>query len=306
MLYFLRKPKKNKNYIITIAIGKKHIKDWKRYALPSWKYYCDRHDIGLVYYNKFLDNEKSQCFKTPTWHRLLIGKFLFLNFKSKIENVCFLDTDIIISPIAPNVFQNFDNKCVGLISVRKNLPESFDLITKKIAVFRKKFLDTSYPLKGILNYSLEELYKIHNLKTQKDEFCAGVFLFNLKRYNDFFYKIYFLYKKNTWSITRGGCQTHLNYHLQSSKKVRIQRLNYKFQAIWLYEMALKYPFLYLKKYKSDQKLIARCIESSLLENHFLHFAGSLFEGQMWKNNYFFDENFNLPFFKKMKNSIKNI
>ncbi|MBT7557693.1 hypothetical protein HN615_12315 [Candidatus Woesearchaeota archaeon] len=43
---------------------------------------------------------------------------------------------------------------------------------------------------------------------------------------------------------------------------------------------MKYNFLYKH---SDKKIIKKCIKSSLLDCHFLHFAGSWHESEMWKN-----------------------
>ena len=58
-------------------------------------------------------------------------------------------------------------------------------------------------------------------------------------------------------------------------------LDYKFQALWFYEIAWKYPFLY-DYGRYDDELINKCIESSLFTNYFLHFAGSWHECNMWK------------------------
>ena len=46
-------------------------------------------------------------------------------------------------------------------------------------------------------------------------------------------------------------------------------------------MAWKYPFLY-DYGREDEILIRKCIEATLYQNHFLHFAGSWHESNMWK------------------------
>jgi hypothetical protein len=58
-------------------------------------------------------------------------------------------------------------------------------------------------------------------------------------------------------------------------------LDYRFQAIWAFEMAWRYPFLYEQKADNDG-LVRSCIEAALIQNHFLHFAGSWHESAMWK------------------------
>ena len=85
------------------------------------------------------------------------------------------------------------------------------------------------------------------------------------------------YNKEVFSITNGGDQTHLNYEIQNYNKVKW--LDYKFQALWVYEMSNYYPFLY--KNKNDTNLVLDCIRASLSQNHFLHFPGLWDEGAMW-------------------------
>ena len=162
--------------------------------------------------------------------------------------------------------------------------------------------DKKYPLDSALHISLKNLYKFHNLKYQKDEFCAGVYIVS-KRYFRKFYDFYFEYSKKIKSITNGGEQTHFNYFIQNNFKINL--LDYRFQALWVYEISNYFPFLYSKKFRNNKKLIANCISSSLFNNYFLHFAGSWHEGDMWKNKYIyslFDRNFlkNFEYYKKRK------
>ena len=81
------------------------------------------------------------------------------------------------------------------------------------------------------------------------------------------------YTKNVYSITGGGDQTHLNYEIQSYG--RVTWLNYRYQALWVFEMALYYSYLY------PQRLLTVLVMSVFLRqlrrNYFLHFAGSWYE-----------------------------
>ena len=90
---------------------------------------------------------------------------------------------------------------------------------------------------------------------------------------------FYNYDKEVKSVTNNGDQTHANYEIQ--RWGNVQWLDYRFQAIWVYEMAWKYPFLYEKEF-SRKDLINKCIESSLYANYFLHFAGSWNESDMWR------------------------
>ena len=275
---FWRLPKKlSNNYIVTIAIGEKYLKEWKSFALPSWKVYCQKFDIGLIVFTKDLISNKNKKWKKATWQKLLIGNALKTKIK-KIENICYLDTDIIISPIAPNIFNNFDIDCISLVSLRRNLPYDYDEVIKKVAFFRNLYYDKNYPLDSALFISIPDLYKYHNLTPVKDEACAGLFVFNIKK-SDILYNYFFEIESNIKSITGGGDQTHFNHFIQTNCKVTW--LNYKYQAIWVFEIAAKYPFLYKNKDRYS-RVVQNCIDASLLDNYFLHFAGSWHESNMWK------------------------
>ena len=67
-------------------------------------------------------------------------------------------------------------------------------------------------------------------------------------------------------------------------------------------MATKFPFLY--KIKKDKKLIRECIESTMMDNYFLHFAGSWHEGKMWKIRDIFSKIDVIKFDNEFSNYLK--
>ena len=54
----------------------------------------------------------------------------------------------------------------------------------------------------------------------------------------------------------------------------------------MFEQAWNYPFLY-NDFQNNKEIIKSCIESCLSNNYFLHFAGSWFESDMWKDKSIF-------------------
>ena len=108
----------------------------------------------------------------------------------------------------------------------------------------------------------------------------GLIVFNVEKQSAIMRQWFDKYDRNVQSITNGGDQTHINYEIQSWGK--ITWLDYRFQAIWPWEMAWKYPFLYQKETWGSAAQLA-CIEAALYQNHFLHFAGSWHESAMWKS-----------------------
>ena len=218
-----------------------------------------------------------------------------------VRNVCCLDTDILISPLAPNIFTNRDDSKVGLVSLRKNLAYPYEESLRRMAFLRNRYYDLSYPLDSSLFISIDGLYEMIGLDTQEDEACSGVFVFNCVAHGlklaDFFRS----FDRSVMDRDGGGEQIFLNHFVQSQGLV--EWLEYRYQAMWTYEMANKYPFLY-QDYKEDFGLIKQCIEASLFANHFLHFAGSWHEGKMWEQVKVLDTPESLTMFKAFDEYLK--
>lgn len=290
----LIKKAKSGNYIVTIAIGDKYFNDWEKFALPGWKKYCDRHKLGLIVFEEDLNATKDEYWKKATWQKFLIGSVL-KKTKIFIKNVCYLDTDIIINYIgAPNIFDNYIEKTFGLVSLINNLPLPRDFALRSIAFNRNNFYSKKYPLDSALFMTPEKTFEFHNLKKFNDFACAGLFIFNLKNHSKMMEKWYRNYKSNYATLTAGD-QPILNYEIQ--KYGKITWLDYKFQALWFYEMAWKYPFLYDRK-NSSKKDQVKCIEATLLGNYFLHFPGSWDEGKMWLNKDILSDKKTILYFQK--------
>jgi len=270
---------KSNNYIVTIAIGKIYLNNWKEFALPTWKKYCLKHDIGLIVFTKELISKEDPKWKKPTWQKLLLGIKLS-ELKLIIKNVCYMDTDFLINYVnAPNIFKFYNPKTIGVVSMHKNINCSIDYALKSVAFNRKKFVDSNFPLNSALHLNIEEKFKFDNLKVFNDFFCAGLFLFNIKNHSKILNNWFNKYDSKIVTMT-GGDQPLMNYEILNYNK--ITWLDYKFHTIWLYEIGYKYPFLLHKKNNSKKEII-NCIEASLMSCYFLHFAGSWIESNMWKN-----------------------
>ena len=295
---FYYQSKFSNNIIATIAIGKKHLSDWKKFALPTWLLYCKKNNISLVCFEKDLIAKTDLNWKKPTWQKLLIGQMLQ---KSRYVNVCYLDTDILINYInAPNIFQKYENSKIGLVSEIKNLPFDLEQTKRRLALLRNTFYNKKYPLDSSLFMSIKNLYKYHGFPNQNNYACAGLFVFNIKNHSQTLSKIFYKYTNKFKTITGGGDEPVVNYEILRLKKT--YWFDYKFQALWMYEVSRNYPFLFSKNF-STKKLIKYCIENTLFENYFLHFAGSWPESQMWKQKgILFEKKVN--FFKKLDNYYK--
>lgn len=266
------------NYIVSICIGLKYFTEWENYASPGWKAYVKRHDLGLIVFDDDLISSTSTYWKKATWQKMLIG-FILADSRLEVNNVLYLDSDILISPLAPNIFDDYNSSCIAVVSQVKNLPQPLHLTLRRLAFLRHTHLSNNYPLDSALFMTIPDIFKYHSLPIKDDYFCAGMFVFNIANHSKLMESWFMKYTSDIITITGGGDEAHMNYEIQSFTKV--EWLPYEFQALWIYECAWRYPFLFSYGI-NDNDLIRACIRSSLYVNHFLHFAGSWNECEMWK------------------------
>lgn len=277
-MFAIIRPTNSGNFLVTHAVGEKYYQNWTMFSRPSWERYCERNDIGIIVFNSVIPTQQSSK-KNLYWEKFLIPKELS-NF-SNINNICYLDTDVIINPFCPNLFLDWKWESVNLISQYRDLPYiAHDLLRRKIAFYRNRYLSSSYPLDSALFMKPKELYERNDLSPVEDYACTGVFGLNVHLYAD---KMRAYYDKIPSSVITldGGEEVHLNHFFQTQCHVNWQ--SYNWQAIWMYEMAANYSFLYERK--EDNSLIADCIFHALTKYDFLHFAGS-WESFCWRQSRF--------------------
>jgi hypothetical protein len=267
-----------KNYIFTIAIGNKYLKNWLKYCFPNWKVYCKKNKIGLIVITHDLWDRKDKLYKTPTWQKMLLGK-LVKDENLKIKNILYIDTDFLINPNSPNFFNLIKKARISVVSVSNRIPYDINLIRKKISFNRKTYFDRKFPLDSAMFMTDRQYYKFHGFKKQKGIVCMGLLGFNVNQHWKKMYSWYTKYTRNTRGLTNKGDNPYISYELLKYGKLKWE--DYKYQTIWTQEMAFKYSFLY--KHINNKKLLEICVNNSLEDCYFLHFAGSWPDSDIFKN-----------------------
>jgi hypothetical protein len=286
--FIVARDTKSGNWLVTLAIGDEYFSTWTSTVKNSWLDYADRYDLGVLIITEHLIEADNPNWKKPTWQKLLIASNLkYLDREVKL--LCYLDTDILVNPFSPNVFDLHVEGKIGVVSLRKNLPFNYEQTLRKLALLRHRFIDDKYPLDSALFIDLPGLYGFHNLPTQPDEFCAGFLLFEPLRFATTMEGWFHEYDQSVVSITGGGDQTHMNFHIQSLDLANY--LPYEFQGIWAFEAANYYGYLFMQKF-NNLELYKDCVESTLQRVHFLHFAGNWPESSTFsKINFEFNPKF---------------
>lgn len=277
-------PGSSGNLLATVAIGSSYLETWERCALPSWSEYCQRHGLGLIVFDREMLDKENPVWKKANWQKLLIGQAL-IDAGMRVGNVCYLDTDIVISPFAPNVFDGYDPETIALVSQVNGLPQPLHPTLRRLAFLRHTHWDQRYPLDSALFMAPRQIFEFHGVPAFDDYVCTGFFVFSVANHSAMLKSWFDKYQKGIETITGGGEEPHLNYELLSWG--RISWMPYEFQALWIYEAAWRYPFLF-ESGLENERLVRDCVEASLYANHFLHFAGSWHECHMWKIGQFFE------------------
>ena len=282
----LLEPKTSNNYLVTVAIGEDYLNDFKKFIYKTWEEYAIINDIGIILFDSELIDKKEDKWKKPNWQKLLVAD----SVKGKIDEnsiLCYLDTDILINPSAPNIFKYHKNDYITVVSQVKNIPYPEIEVKKNISYNRNKYYSEEYPLDSAIFMTPMDIYKFHKKKPHDDYFCTGLFMFQLSKFRSYLKKVFNKYNQFNETIT-GGDEFHINYEF--NKLGKLNWIDYRFQAIWTYEMGWFYPFLYKNKNKITQCVIDS-VRSSLQRNFFLHFAGSWYESFLYKSDKIINKEF---------------
>lgn len=254
------------NFIVSVTIGDHFQNKWNTTCMSNWFKYCDRYDIGLVLLHSKIPSDNKNIY----WQKYLIGSEL--QKYREINKICYLDYDILINPLATDIFEIVDPDCINIVSQEQNLPyrDEPTLIKRNIAYYRKEFLNKDYPLNSSLLLNAREAFKTYGLTPFDNYACMGVFAYNHKIFQSRLTETALSYSGSE-DVLDVGDELLINHELQ--KNYPINWLNYEWQTLWIFEVATKYNYLYTDKFECEDAN-RRAIEACLVSCSFLHFAGS--------------------------------
>lgn len=296
----------NKAICLT-AIGKEFLFDFKKISLPHFESYAKKYGLGLLLLQDYLQDKSKLNFpynERPNLQRLLFPNFIKENY-TQYKYLCDIDIDCLPGPVARNIFDFTDFQNKKNIYLTKPTPSSFSRedIGKRLSVLRNIYQDNKFPLDSLLSGSDDDEKKIYNLNFEGSIATVGTCLAQIDVMSECFLEVYDLIKYNF----SGYLQHYTNKVIRANGDIKW--LPYEFQAIWNFEVALNYPFLFSPKYS---ELSFECIMQSLLRVDMLHFAGNWRENSAFKLGPFLSFNNemdryanNIPKFLKDKISIKS-
>jgi hypothetical protein len=270
--------------IVTLAIGKRHLKRWKSLCESNWHEYAARHGYDVICVDTPLDDSPRARRRSPAWQKCLI---LSQDFAKKYERIVWIDSDILINArAAPCIVKDVPIDKVGAGKGWSwPSPELFD-----------RMMERQYELWGGAAFfgfspTVEHLYTSWGLPDGVMEVAqTGVMVLSPQHHRQTLEMVYNEYEE------RGAMKWHYEARPLSYELLRTQSVHWvdhRFSSLWPVEKILYYPFLYDKtrwknrivafvhgKYfnatrRMRQRRYAKlCATTAFLNNYFLHFAGS--------------------------------
>jgi len=263
-----------KTAIVTLAIGDKYGRMFRKWFLPGWKQYAARHGIDILVIDEPIDTSTRAQQRSPAWQKCILHR----HPKTRQYNqIAWIDADVRINPMAPNIF---DSCPVGKVSAVDDYasPSRAEHDSLLAGLYAK--WDSS-GIEYIRNLTPQEYHGRFGLMCSHDHVVqTGVMVFAPDISESLFEKVYNNYEDRghaSWNYE----MRPLSYEILESGLVNW--INPRFNSMWLAYEQLYYPFL--RKYAHLELQIMRlislgrvnlkreCVANAFDNSFFLHFAG---------------------------------
>lgn len=176
---------KNKNLIYIVALDGKGTKvmnsDYSIYSIYSWKEYCEKYDIDLFILNNENVKDFMELYEIPPQNFPIWFKEYVYKFAKGYSKIGIVDSDTIVSPYAPNIFDSFSENDFCGVSDLCDLNWILSSISDRKGFFPDFTLDIfKYINAGVLffgNKHLNVFEKLINLyltnQKEIDDLCSG-------------------------------------------------------------------------------------------------------------------------------------
>ena len=269
------KGQSNRALILTV-IGDEYRKKIEKIALPNFLHYCHTHELGLLLLNDYVHSadRKLHPYNMDPGYQRLIMPSLVRDLFPQYEYLCDVDVDCIPSLTGRNIFASSKlNKGTINLVMPTPIGNSRQSLGRKISLLRKSFHKADFPLDSLLAGNEEIVKGLLGFDFKGPLSTLGTCIGHVQDLAASGAKLY----KLIGTEFSGYLQTYRNEHY--IKNFKVHYLPYEFQAIWNYEMAQYYPFLY---FQDDIQLAVECVSATLSRVEMLHFAGAWPENDVFQ------------------------
>jgi hypothetical protein len=274
---------KNRNAIVTLALGDQYHERWKEFCEPSWRTYAEKHGYDLICLEEPLDSSIRAKGRSPSWQKCLV---LSQEFAQPYDRIVWVDADIIINTrSAPSIVDDVPIEKIGAVELY-SFSRSAGTIGPDLV---QRMFD--YWKTPIVNSTAEQYYTLFGLPGGFDTVVqAGVLVLSPRHHRSLLEKVYYEYEG------RPGAEWHHEmrpFSYEALKANAIHWIDQRFNWLWIDSMFMHYPFLLtsarrrsllahvLQKLSRKLRALNRddlhnaCLQATFLSNYFLHFGGGV-------------------------------
>jgi len=255
----------HRNAIVFLALGAAYAETFARRSYPRAKAYCEAIGADLIVFTSPLDvTERAQA-RSAAWQKLLVFTQPDV---IKYENVCFVDSDILINPCSPNIF-DLAADTVGV--VRPPNPRTNPLNRLMAQTQDENIRDFH---RGVGDQVYRTVFEPFGIaEDHPQNFNTGVLLAKPKRHGMFFMDVYYdyedagswIYNYEQWPLVHELIAQNAFHELDPLFNVVLSDL-------------LIYHHGYLMREGTPAEAFQPVVEFYLSLTYFLHFAGL---GPLW-------------------------
>ena len=263
-----------KRALVTLAVGERYLQMFDRYCRGTWHAYAERHHMDLVVLPRALDDSPRAQSRSVSWQKCLV---LSAPEIAPYEQVVWVDADILINPMSPDVGRDVPVDRIGAADEYATpTKEDYEIL------LRRKYAQWSAAGEPyISNLTPTEYHTQFGLEGHFDSVVqAGVLVISPRFHRDLLEHVYRHYEDKgapEWNFE----MRPLSYEILTN---RLEHwISPKFNMPWASLRALYYPFVDrlslidkgLRKsgLRHGSRLSRKCATTAFLNNYFLHFSG---------------------------------
>lgn len=252
-----------------ITIGDDCRRQWEETFAPSVRDYADRCGYEVHHLTGPIDHETT---RHPAWQKLLVAG---LPEMADLDRIVYLDSDILISPIAPPIAETVPDGRIGAVTWQGSYGEN-DLMMEVIrATWR---WNNAKWVRELKPKCFADLLEAAGYPRTEDHCNTGVFVCQ-PQHAPLLADLYANAAENERSSLE---QSALTDFLCRSHRQLLHPLDRRFNTIWDFEKIAYYHFL--DQLYPTSTIIMQCIASTLARCWALHFAGGGPQRE-WARNY---------------------
>jgi hypothetical protein len=252
---------KKERAIVTLLLGKPYQRVWQ-WCRKNWEDYAARHGADLIVLTEPLDTSPRAEARQKTWQKLLVAGHPEVKGH---EQVVWLDMDLLIHPRAPWVGENVPPDRIGAT-------DEYGYPTRELNERALRQLYRMWEESGVSyadNANPRDFYRLGGYDREFDRAVqSGVMVLNPKEHREILEHVYMRHEETHLRGLNGEMRP-LSYELL--KADRVHWLAPEWNALWLIEKQLRYPFLFAEP---QNPLLGKCVSQALSRNYMLHFAGA--------------------------------